>query len=86
MITGVNVHLDQAGADYHIQIEDLEGTHELEARVYAGGRILFHKRMSYHEAVEGLVNPVHIKTAVEGEQAKLLALVKAAIQRGRIVA
>ncbi len=86
MISGVNMHFDHGGADYHIQIEDLEASRELEVRVYAGGRILFHKRMGYQEAVEGLGNPTHVKTAVEGELSKLLALVKAAIERGRIKA
>jgi hypothetical protein len=85
VIQGVNTHVAHAGADYHIQIEDFESSSELEVRVYAGGRIVFHRRLSYAEAVEGLGNPAHIRAAVEGELAKLLALVKAAIERGRIV-
>lgn len=84
MITGVNAHFPHEGVDYHIQIEDIEANTELEVRVYCGGRILFHKRLSYREAVEGLGNPVHIDAAVEGELAKLYALVKAAILKGRI--
>ena len=86
MITGVNTHFEHAGADFHIQIEDLEGSAELEVRVYAGGRILFQKRASYRTAIEGLGNPKHIQAAVREELEKILALVKAAIERGRIQA
>ncbi len=84
MITGVNTHFEHAGADYHIQIEDLDPSAELEVRVYVGGRILFQKRASYRTAVEGLGNPKHVETAVREELEKILALVKAAIERGRI--
>lgn len=86
MTAGANVHLDQGGVDYHVQIEQIEDPLQLEVRVYAGGRILFHKRVSYAEAVEGLGNPAHVQSAVQEEVAKLLALVQAAIQRGRIKA
>jgi hypothetical protein len=84
VITGINTHLEHEGADYHIQIEDIAESSELEVRVYSGGRILFHKRHGYCHAVEGLANPTHIQTAVKDELGKLLALVKAAIHRGRI--
>jgi hypothetical protein len=86
VITGINTHLEHGGTDYHIQIEDIAPSAELEVRVYAGGRILFHKRHSYRQVVEGLANPTHIQTAVKDELGKLLGLVKAAIERGRIKA
>ena len=86
MNNGVNVHLEHGGVDYHIQIEQLSESLQLEVRVYTGGRILFHKRLSYGEAVEGLGNPIHVQSAVQEEVAKLLALVKAAILKGRIKA
>lgn len=84
MITGVNTHIEQDGLDYHIQIEDLEGNHEMEVRVYLGGRVVFQKRHSYETAVEGLGNPKHIEAAAQEELNKLLALVRAAIAKGRI--
>jgi hypothetical protein len=86
MNSGANVHVDHGGADYHIQIEQLSETLHLDVRVYTGGRILFHKKISYAESVEGLVNPVHVQSAVQEEVAKLLALVKGAILKGRIKA
>ncbi len=84
MIIGLNTHVSQDGSDYHVQIEDLDGPKELEVRVYLAGRIAFQKRQSYAAAVEGLANPKHIEAAVQEEMAKLFALVKAAITKGRI--
>lgn len=86
MITGINTHFDHGGTDYHIQIEDIASASDLDVRVYSGGRIIFHKRHSYREAVEGLANTTHIQAAVKEELSKLIALVKAAIQRERIKA
>ncbi len=86
MITGVNTHHSAGGTDFHIQIEDLSDCESLDARVYVSGRVVFHRRASYREAVLGLGNPKHIEAAVQEELAKLLALIKAAIDRGKITA
>lgn len=86
MITGANVHHPCGETDFHIQIEDLAESRELDTRVYVSGRVVFHKRVSYKDAVLGLENPKHIEVAVQDELAKLLALLKAAIDRGKIVA
>ena len=86
MIVGVNTHFSCNGSDFHIQIEDLDASKEFEARVYVGGGIVFHKRQGYSQAVEGLQNPRHIDTALNEEMAKFLALIKAAITKGRITA
>lgn len=86
MITGVNTHYPHARTDFHIQVEDLAESSELDARVYIAGRVVFHKRVSYREAVMGLGNPKHIEAAVTEELAKLVGLLKAAIDRGKIVA
>ncbi len=84
MIIGLNTHVSHEGNDYHVQIEDLDATRELEVRVYLAGRVAFQKRQSYATAVEGLANPKHIEAAVQEELAKLFAIVKAAIAKGRI--
>jgi len=84
MITGVNTDIHHEGLDYHVQIEDLPEGAELEVRVYLGGKLVFHKRHSYQTAVEGLANPKHIEAAALEEISKLLAVVKAAIVKGRI--
>ena len=84
MIIGLNTHVSNDMNDYHVQIEDLDATRELEVRVYLAGRIAFQKRQSYATAVEGLANPKHIEAAVQEELAKLFAIVKAAIIKGRI--
>ena len=85
MITGVNTHHPCGGTDFHIQVEDLADSCDLDARVYIAGRVVFHKRVSYREAIAGLGNPKHIETAVTEELAKLVGLLKAAIDRGKIV-
>ncbi len=84
MIIGLNTHVSRDGNDYHVQIEDLDDKRELEVRVYLAGQIAFQKRHSYATAVEGLLNPRHIEAAVQEEMAKLFAVVKAAIIKGRI--
>lgn len=86
MITGINTHYSSGGTEFHIQIEDLADCTSLDARVYVSGRVVFHRRVSYQESVLGLGNPKHIEAAVEEELAKLLALIKAAIDRGKIIA
>jgi len=85
MIIGLNTHVTaEAGQEYHVQIEDLDATRELEVRVYLAGRVLFQKRQSYQTAVEGLGNPKHIEVAVQEELQKFFTVIKAAILKGRI--
>lgn len=84
MIVGTNEHFLDAGTDYHIQVEDLDGSWELEVRVYVGGTIVFSKRQSYLKAVEGCTVPGQPEAVIAEEMRKLVALVKAAIQKGRI--
>ena len=86
MITGVNVHHPAGGTDFHIQIEDLEAVMELDARVYVSGRVVFHKRVSYRTAVAGSRDPKDAGATVQEELQRLLSLIKAAIDRGKIVA
>lgn len=84
MIIGINTHVEHEGLDYHVQIEDLDASFELEVRVYLAGRIVFHKRQSYAAALEsaGLTAPA--EPVVREELQKLFTLVSAAIQKGRI--
>ena len=86
MIVGVNTHHNQDGTDFHIQIEDLSDTAELDARVYVSGRIVFSRRASYRNAILGLENPQGVEAAVQEELQRLLATLKAAIDRGKITA
>ncbi len=86
MIVGVNAHHYHDGADFQIQIEDLSETSELDARVYVSGRIVFDRRASYKEAVAGLGTVQLVESAVQEELLRLLSLLKAAIDRGKITA
>ncbi len=83
MITGVNTLVFADGTEYHVQIEDLDGEKVLEARVYVGGRILFQKRQAYGPLLEGAA-PQEAQERIRGEMERLLSLLKAAIERGRI--
>lgn len=84
MIVGVNTHHHCGDTDFHIQIEDLSDTSELDARIYVSGRIVFDRRASYKNAVVNLDNPQLVEAAVQEELQRLLALLKAAIDRGKI--
>lgn len=86
MITGVNAHHPAGGTDFHIQIEDLEASMELDARVYVSGRVVFHKRVSYRSAVAESRDPEEAVTTIQEELQRLLSLIKAAIGRGKITA
>ena len=55
-------------------------------RVYVSGRIVFHKRHAYGLYVEDTSDPQRLQAMVKEEIEKILALVKAAIDRGRIKA
>lgn len=86
MIVGTNEHFPHDGKDFHIQVEDLDGSWELDVRVYVGGSIVFHKRHSYLKAVEGCTVPGQPEAVIAEEMRKLVVLVRAAIQKGRITA
>jgi hypothetical protein len=84
MIVGTNEHFAHEGTDYHIQVEDLDGSWELEVRVYVGGTIVFNKRQSYLKVVEGITAPGKAEMLIADEMRKLVVIIKAAIQKGRI--
>lgn len=84
MIVGTNTPVPHEGVEYHIQIEDIDTTHELDARVYLGGRVLFQKRQSYADRIAGIADPRLQSIAIREELEKLLGLLKAAILKGRI--
>ncbi len=71
---------------YHVQIEDLQGARALDVRVYVSGRIVFHKRHAYGLYVTEAEGTDRYAAVVRDEIDKILALVKAAIDRGRIKA
>jgi hypothetical protein len=82
---GTNERFPFGGTDYLVQIEDLPGQGILDVRVYVGGRVVFNKRHAYLGSPQEGAAP-RVKEDVQAEIEKLLSLVKAAIQRGRITA
>jgi hypothetical protein len=82
MVTGSNRVFEHAGREFHIQVEDLASTADtLEVRVYDKGAVLFVKRMSYAEAVNGADTR---EDAVRAFMEKTIQTVTAAIAKGKI--
>ena len=86
MSGGINHSHTCGDTVYHVQIEDLEGARALDVRVYVSGRIVFHKRHAYGLYVSGAEGTERYAAMVREEIEKILALVEAAIDRGRIKA
>ena len=86
MTSGVNQSHTHGDVVYHVQIENLKESRALDVRVYVSGRIVFHKRHTYGLYVENISDPQRFQAMVKDEIEKILALVKAAIDRGRIKA
>jgi len=84
MITGINLPFQFDGREFHIQVEDLPDLDTLEVRVYVGGAILFQKRHGYEQAILGIEGERPKEEAIRDEMTKLVKLIQAAIQRGRI--
>ena len=85
MIVAVNRVFPHDGKDYHLQAEDL-GLEQacFEARVYDGGTILWHKRISYAEVVARQLSRPDQDEAVRVLMEKTLHTVQAAIAKGKL--
>jgi hypothetical protein len=85
MVPGVNRVFPHDGKDYHLQAEDL-GTDQacFEARVYDGGTVLWHKRISYAELVAQKLPKADQDDALRALMEKTLHTVQAAIAKGKL--
>ena len=85
MIGGVNRVYEHGGREYHIQAEDL-GVEQavFEVRVYDGGTVLWHKRMSYADLVAQKLPRLEQDEALRGLIEKTLHTVQAAIAKGKL--
>ena len=85
MIVAVNRVFPHDGKDYHLQAEDL-GLEQacFEARVYDGGTILWHKKISYAEVVARHLPRPDQDEAVRVLMEKTLHTVQAAIVKGKL--
>ena len=86
MIVAVNRVFPHEGKDYHLQAEDL-GLQQacFEARVYDGGTILWHKKVSYADVVARNLPRMEQDEAVRALMEKTLHTVQAAIVKGKLV-
>ena len=85
MIVAVNRVFPHEGKDYHLQAEDL-GLQQacFEARVYDGGTILWHKKVSYADVVARNLPRIEQDEALRLLMEKTLHTVQAAIVKGKL--
>jgi len=85
MIPGVNRVFPHEGKDYHLQAEDL-GVEQasFEMRVYDGGTVLWHKRISYADLVAQKLPRLEQDEALRTLMEKTLNTVQAAIAKGKL--
>lgn len=85
MIIGINTSYEFQGKSFHIQIEDLgEEKQQLEIRVYHQGSLAWQKRLPYDDAVTSQTDSQERITAIRNQLNKLVAVVKAGIDQGKI--
>jgi hypothetical protein len=85
MIPGVNRVFPHEGKHYHLQAEDL-GVEQasFEMRVYDGGTVLWHKRISYADLVAQKLPRLEQDEALRTLMEKTLNTVQAAIAKGKL--
>lgn len=81
VLTGYNTDIDHAGTTYHVQTEDKGRSNPvIESLVYARGEILYSRRTSYQDLVDGKVENSAIATVMERQHHTIVE----AIRRGRL--
>jgi hypothetical protein len=85
MLPGVNRVYQHEGKDYHLQAEDQGPEHAcFDVRVYDGGTVLWHKRISYADLVAQKLPKVEQDEALGSLMEKTLHTVQAAIAKGKL--
>jgi hypothetical protein len=85
MVPGVNRVFPHDGKDYHLQAEDLGPEQAcFEARVYDGGTVLWHKKISYADLVGQRLPKMEQDEALRALMEKTLHTVQAAIAKGKL--
>lgn len=81
VLTGYNTDIDHAGTTYHVQTEDKGRSNPIiESLVYARGEILYSRRTSYQDLVDGNVENSAIASVMEHQHHTIVE----AIRRGRL--
>ncbi len=85
MLPGINRIHQHEGKDYHLQAEDLGPEQAaFEVRVYDGGSVLWHKRMSYADLVAQKLPRLEQDEVLRVLMEKTLQTVQAAIAKGKL--
>jgi hypothetical protein len=85
MIVGTNRVVEHQGKAYHVQIEDLGAEQgALEARVYDGGTVLWHRRVPYAEILAKGLEKAPLEEELRALMERTLHTVQAAIAKGKL--
>lgn len=85
IITGINRIYEHDGRRFHLQCEDLgSDIAAYEVRVYDGGSVLWHKRVSYSDLVEEQLGQEAHERTLRLRMEKTIQTVQVAIAKGKI--
>jgi hypothetical protein len=85
LVIGVNRVFRFGGKEYHIQAEDLDVPQAcFEVRVYEGGTILWHKRISYADLLTRDLPKAELDGQIVAQMEKTIHTVEAAISKGKL--
>jgi hypothetical protein len=86
VIVGLNRIVAHAGKDYHLQVEDAGfETAAYDVRVYDGGSVVWHKRVSYAELAQRAVPRDEAERELHTAMEKTLHTLEAAIVKGKLL-
>jgi len=85
MIVGLNLRIEHAGRQFHIQVEDLgEAKACFEVQLHEGGGILWRKQVGYQDILSQRLPRVEQDEAVRSSMEKMLHTAATAIARGKL--
>jgi hypothetical protein len=85
VIVGLNRIFPHAGKDYHLQVEDLGfETAVFDVRVYDGGSLIWHKRVSYADLAQRALPREDAERELRALMEKTLHTLEAAVVKGKL--
>jgi hypothetical protein len=85
MIVGLNLKIEHAGRQFHIQVEDLGEAHAcFQVRLHEGGGILWSKQVSYQDVLSQKLPREQQDDAIRASMEKMLHTAATAVARGKL--
>ena len=85
MIVGLNLKIEHAGRQFHVQVEDLgEARACFEVRLHEGGGILWSKQVSYQDVLSRKLPREEQEEAIRASMEKMLHTAASAVARGKL--